>query len=128
MFVADNLLRRTLGANSTTAFILFLCSVIFSCSKKEEKIPADILPKEKMVELMVDVHLAEAQSQAKIGFDNSKTIKQAYYKFIFNKYQISYSQFAKSFDYYSAHPEVFSEIYDNVITELSKKQAESSKK
>lgn len=113
-----------------SAAVFFLCVSVFllSCSKKEEQIPAGIIPKEKMVQVMVDVHLAEARLQMNMAIDNSFVTKQSYYKFIFQKYKISYADLSTSYNYYSAHPEVFSKIYDEVITELSKKQAEASKK
>ena len=72
---------------------------------------------------MVDIHLAEARSQFNVPFDHPGNIKQEYYKYIFIKYKISYGQLMKSWTYYSAHPEMLSKVYDEVITELSKKQA-----
>ena len=107
--------------------VLMLCVLIFGCSKKEEKIPPDIIQKDIMVRVMTDMHLAESHAQFSSAYDNSKNTKQSYYKFIFDKYKISYEQFMKSWKYYTAHPEIFSKIYDEVITELSKKQAEASK-
>lgn len=113
---------------SAAVFFLCLSFFLFSCSKKEEQIPAAIIPKEKMVQVMVDVHLAEARLQMNMAIDNNFITKQSYYKFIFQKYNITYADLTVSYNYYSAHPEVFSKIYDEVITELSKKQAEASKK
>lgn len=107
--------------------VLFVFLFFFSCSKKEEKIPAGIISKEKMVQLLVDYHLAEAQTQFHSTTDDAKTLKQSYYKFIFAKHKTDYNKLKKSFDFYSSHPEIFSKIYDDVITELSKKQAEASK-
>ena len=104
--------------------IFFSFNLFFiSCSKKEEKIPADIIPREKTVQVMVDIHLAEARSQFNVPFDNSGNVKQVYYKYIFEKHKISYSQLMKSWIYYSGHPGILSKVYDEVITELSKKQA-----
>jgi hypothetical protein len=106
---------------------LCLCSITFiSCSKKEEKIPEGIIPKDTMVQVMVDVHLAEARSQFSTPFDNSKNAKQSYYKFIFKKYNLTYQQLIKSWEFYAAHPDIFSKVYEDVITELSKKQAEEN--
>ncbi len=81
-----------------------------------------------MVQLLVDYHLAESQTQLRSTVEDSKTLQHSYYKFIFTKYKTNFTQFKKSFDFYSSHPEIFSKIYDEVITELSKKQAEASKK
>ncbi|MEO5569290.1 MAG: DUF4296 domain-containing protein [Bacteroidia bacterium] len=106
------------------SFILLLIGLFFfSCSKKQEKIPGDIIPKAKMVQVMVDIHLAEAHSQFSAAFDNSANVKQTYYKFILNKYKISYNQLMNSWKFYAEHPEIFSQVYDEVITELSKRQA-----
>ena len=80
-----------------------------------------------MVQLLVDYHLSEAQIQFNTMTDDGKSLKQSYYKFIFSKHKTNYAQLKKSFDFYSSHPEIFLKIYDEVIIELSKKQAESSK-
>ena len=85
-----------------------------------------IIPKDTMVQVMVDIHLAEAQSQFNMPFDHSKNIKQSYYKFIFKKYNLTYQQMIESWEFYVAHPDIFSKVYEDVITELSKKQAEDN--
>src|SRR4051812_29364775 len=97
-------------------FISFFC--VCSCSKKEEKIPKNIISKQKMTEILIDIHLAEAQTQLASRTDNSKSVKQSYYKYIFQKHKISYDQLAKSYQFYAAHPDIFSKIYDDVITGL----------
>lgn len=104
--------------------LFFFSFMLTSCSKREEKIPADIISKDKMVQVMVDIHIAESRSQIGVPFNDIKTQKQSYYKFVFEKHKISYTLLKKSFDYYTARPEIFSKIYDEVITELSKRQAE----
>ena len=117
---------------STKLFLATLClgSILISCSKKEEKIPENILPKDKMIRLMVDVHIAEATIQSRnLGInDSTKTIAAGYYKNIFEKNRISEQQFRESFLYYSHHLEIFNKIYEEVINELSKKQALITKK
>lgn len=126
MNVKRFLTQKSKDAIKYFVFLCFCC-VLFSCSKKEEKIPAGIISEDLMVQVMVDVHLAESRSQYNSSFDDAKKIKQGYYKFIFNKYKITSEQLFKSWTFYAAHPEIFSAVYDEVITELSKKQAETSK-
>ena len=108
------------------AAILFSAFLISSCAKKQIIIPPDIIPKEKMVELLVDFHLAESLAQSQVMFDDAKKLKQEYYKFIFEKHQVDYIEFKKSIAFYSANPALFTEIYESAVTELSKKQAETS--
>jgi hypothetical protein len=121
------LTERRKGAEKVFTSVCLMALMFFSCSKREEKIPPDIISKEKMTEILIDVHLAEVKWQINAPSDNAPGGKQSYYKYIFNKHHISYDQLIKSYKYYSAHPEVFSKIYDDVITGLSKKEAELAK-
>ncbi len=108
---------------------LCLCCILISCSKKEEKIPENIVPKDKMIQVMVDVHLAEAKIQSNnLNLtDSTKTIAAGYYKNLFEKSKISEQQFRESFLYYSHHLDLMNKIYEEVINELSKKQAITTK-
>jgi len=106
---------------------LLFCLFFISCSKKEEKIPAGIIPKDTMVQVMVDIHLADSHAQFNTAFDNKKNLKQGYYKFIFKKYKITSARLMKSWTFYVSHPDIFSKVYEDVITELSKKHAEAAK-
>lgn len=99
-----------------------------SCSKPQAKIPAEVLPRPRMVELLVEFHLAQAQAQLKASVDNLDQLKSAYYRFIFDKHSLDYPDCKRSFEFYSSHPDLFYSVYDEVITELSKKQAEAAKK
>jgi hypothetical protein len=108
-----------------TAFLF--CVFLISCSKKEEKIPAGIISRDTMVQVMVDLHIAEAHAQFNTAFDDKKSLKQAYYKFVFKKYKINADVLMKSWAFYASHPEILSKIYEDVITGLSKKQAEKAK-
>ena len=107
---------------------LFLLLVFLSCSQIEDKIPSGVISKDKMVQLLVDYHLTGVQLDIHSLTDDTESLKQSYYKYAFSKYKTNYPQLKKSFDFYFAHPEIFAKIYDEVITELSKKQAEVSKK
>lgn len=105
---------------------LCLCGFLFSsCSRKEEKIPDDILKKEIMVPLLADIHIAEAAAviNSSAYESSKKDIKSAYHS-VFSKYSITENDFRRSMDYYTMHPELLDKIYEEVITELSKKQAD----
>ncbi|MEP7170406.1 MAG: DUF4296 domain-containing protein [Bacteroidota bacterium] len=78
-------MNRPKGASHFPAMVFIGCLVLLACSKKEIKIPDTVIPKEKMVQVMVDIHLAEAHSQFNVPFDNTTNVKQAYYQFIFKK-------------------------------------------
>ncbi len=111
---------------------LFLCTMLLACSHKQaESIPSTILPKEKMAQVLVDVHLLEAMMNTnaltpeKISSDNA-TILPAID--VFKKNNISKKEYDDSFDFYTKHPELLSEIYQLVLNDLSKMQAEMMNK
>lgn len=105
---------------------IILCSLLFSCAEEVQKtIPKDVFSKEKMAAVLLDMHLMEANmslnaynlsipanNKIVIGFD------------VFQKHKITKKQYNESFEYYSLNPEQLTEVYQLVLEELSKMQAE----
>ena len=74
-----------------------------------------------MVSIMKDVHLAEAELSAKSAdMINNPLADTISYTDIFKKNKIQKWQYDSSLMYYSLHPEMLNEIYDEVINELEK--------
>lgn len=105
--------------------ILFSIALLLGCHKGEGKIPEDILPKNKMVAVLVDVHLARAAFDFSVIQGDSIT-RTAYYDYIYKIHNVSKKNFTKSFSYYTEHFELMEKVYQEVIIELSKKQAEKT--
>ncbi len=110
----------------TSIFLFLLCSLLFSCSGNGEvKIPGDILPKEKMAEVMVDIHLLEATMNVsisatdKVGVNENQTIVD-----IFNKHNVTRKQYEESYTFYTRNPELLGQVYQLVLNDLSKMQAQ----
>lgn len=122
-------LHDMFGSRSTFALATILLAVILftSCSSKKAEIPEGIIPKEKMIAIMIDVQEAESKIQANdlSKNDSTRAIAYGYYNFIFKKHQTNSSAFKNSINYYVSHLDLFNKMYDEVITGLSKKQAES---
>jgi len=100
-----------------------------SCGINTEKIPSDILPQKKMIVILTDVQIAEAALQIRNTTlaDSIINFELSQYKFIFKKNNVSAAVFKKSFYYYTDRPEIMMEMYKEVISALSKKQAEAVK-
>ena len=110
-------------------FVIFL-SIMISCGKRnKEEIPEGILSRKKMVEVLVDVQIAEAAIQMRNNTPSTgvDTMALAEYKYVFKKHSINDSIFRKNFYYYSSQPELMAAMYTEVITSLSKQQAISAK-
>ncbi len=97
-----------------------------ACGGKEQvEIPSTILPKEKMAAILVDIHLIEAAmnlnvmnpENASIPNNSSPTID------VLKKNHITKAQYEESFLFYTQHPTLLGEIYQEVLNELSKMQA-----
>lgn len=114
-------------------YIFPICSLslmLVSCRyEAEEKIPVGILPQEKMAEILVEKHIREAAynlhraNESFVDYGDSASISAI----LVNK-NVRKDDFETSMKYFVEHPKLLNEIYDEVINELSRKQAKSSLK
>lgn len=72
--------------------------------------PLGVMSKDLMEDVLFEIHITE---NAIIVTNNKITDeeKQRYYESIFNKYGISKSEFDKSLEWYSKHPDKYEDIY-----------------
>lgn len=105
-------------------FIAFLVTLI-SCKAKEEKIPADILPQEQMVKIMIDIQLMEGAFATKnIPHDTAIFLYQQYEKDLFRKHNIADSTYRKSFSYYTSRPQLMDKMYEMIVDSLSLREGQ----
>jgi hypothetical protein len=130
-------------------FLIFSLLFLFSCGHgKDQKIkePDDLIPEEKMVLVLADVHLLEASLAVRstnpvpvrmrlpqqflhdsvpppIQPIGEKKNPLPYYD-IFKKNGVTKKQYEESMMWYSANPEKLNALYDEVIIELTKRQTE----
>jgi len=88
-----------------------------------------MIPKQEMIQILVDVELAESaivieQSRNK----NIDIFSTYYYDSVFKKYKISRKQFEENLKYYAKKDDDFNEMYIQVINILSRKQSEVMQK
>lgn len=99
---------------------LFFCALLFltACGGSDQ-VPSGILPKDRMTAVLVQVHIIDGKMY------NISQIPDTLYKHgtghylaMFKKYGTDTAQFAKSFKYYTGHPEKLDEIYDDVVKRM----------
>ncbi len=125
--------------------ILFL----FSCSQPNKQIvkePDDLIPQEKMANILAEVHLLEAtlgirsspmpqmRSHLPMEFShdsisiaiaaNPENKKPLPYYDIFKRLGVTEKQYEESMAWYSSDPEKLNDLYDAVIVELTKRQTQ----
>ncbi len=108
----------------TSIILLFLFNSCTSFFTEENK---NIIEHDTLVMILADIQIADILLIQNRKFDrnlNDTTGKKSYYNFIFKKYNINEFRFVKTIEYYGQNTKEYSEVYTNVIDELSKRRAE----
>lgn len=104
---------------------LLLILSLLSCSKKEEKIPDNVVKPEQMTGLLVDMQLVEATLlHVQQSNQNASRYKKKLIDLVFEKHNISKAKYDSSLTYYTTkNIKALDKIYADVITELSQQQS-----
>lgn len=96
---------------------MLLLFVGFACNRQE--IPEGILSEDKIVEVLIDIHLAEGLvSSFPIHYDSSRVLYPYFENEVFLKHDIADSVFRKSLEYYMLDIKTMDRIYAQTIDSL----------
>ncbi|MGY6545027.1 DUF4296 domain-containing protein [Arthrospiribacter ruber] len=99
----------------TVSFLLLF--VLISCGR--ERLPEGVLNEDKMVEVMIDIHLAEGLvSTFPIHYDSSRMLYPMFEKEVFKKHQVPDSVFVKSLEHYMRDARKMDRLYARTIDSL----------
>lgn len=102
------------------AFLFFQLLFFIACSPKNERPPSGILSKDKMIEVLVDVHIIEALPQSHgLNMNQVNRIMAGKYDTVMKKHNTTNDQFDASYQYYIEHPKDLDEIYQEVVSRLT---------
>jgi hypothetical protein len=102
--------------------------LVTSCYKNHKEVsptPEFLISKQQIVEILTNIQLIEGESVLKrdqlkdVRYTESKNTREVYKAF-----GITPNQLVENLDYYQDQPEMMVEIYDEVLANLSKLQAE----
>ena len=98
-----------------------LSVLLLACTTCKTEIPSGILFEREFVNMLKEVHLAEAafELNKSKGTVNAKNTLANSYQSTYKKYDIDTSSFNKSLEYYAKHPEILEEIYSTVLEQLT---------
>ena len=100
--------------------IIALISIFILQSCGKNRPPEDILSEDKMVEILVDIHLAEGLvSTFPIHYDSSRALYPYFELEIFKKHGLPDSVFKKSLEYYMRDVKVMDRVYARTIDSLN---------
>jgi hypothetical protein len=106
---------------------VFLLTGFISCDKLPIEKPENLISEKDMIEMLVDIHIAEATFNH-MRYDSliKKSSSANFYYSILDKYQVPDSVFEKSFVFYASTPKQFEEMYQDVMNKLSETEQEFS--
>lgn len=109
--------------------ILFFSFLAFiSCSKPTVEKPEILVHEDQMIEMLVDIHLAEATFNTRRHRDSlvMKSSSANFYYSILDKYQVPDSVFEQSFVFYASQPRKFEKMYRQAMNKLNEMEQEYS--
>ena len=99
---------------------VFLALVFFAACNKPAEVPSWVIPENKMVSMLVQIHIAEARVSLKnLPADSSNKYFVYLKEKIYAGYKIDSSTFKKSFRYYANDAKQLDKIYASVVDSLS---------
>jgi len=100
-------------------YLLFMLSLILfiACeSKVKYKEPDNLIPREQMIDLLIDMHIASGTTGARDKTDDEK--KRNYMSLVYEKHQIDSARFAESNFYYVSNIDEYESIFKEVKKRL----------
>ncbi len=113
--------RRCVAASRIASFVALL--FVSSCREKVQT----SLPQDQLIDILVDVHIAEAALQG-LRQETRDSLAQLYYGQIYAIHQIEHSQLEQDMRLLREHPKLAMNIYEKVLSGLSKKEINPDKK
>jgi hypothetical protein len=107
--------------------IFVLLAALWSCGEEIPPIPDDVLKQQQMTAVLTDVHLAQAAINIKSQTDSTPNNMNDYIAYILKQHGVGKEDFLRSLKFYSNNPDLLEQVYDSVITGLTRMEAEIEK-
>ena len=130
MKISISFSRKKTTANIRDLFWIIIAITIFTACNETTVIPKKIepdIPQEKMIQILKDVHLAEAVSQSE-RTNVKDSLLAIYYDDIYRIHNITKEDLERNLKLWMSDAEVTDKLYEKVIEELSKEESKYSKK
>lgn len=108
-------------------FFAILVLSLSACSPPPPDPPEGTIPKDSMISLLAEVHVAESRIMLSGEFVNNHQVKSAYMQHVLATFNVDTTRFNQSFSYYTSKPDEFEQMYEDVMEEISKRQAATAK-
>lgn len=106
--------------------ILFVFGTFISCNR--EKLPEGILGKNKMIPILIDIHLSESITNQRFALGLTQdSLPENIYLSICKKHNVDRKILENSLYYYGRNPEKFTKIYNVVVDRLNEMEITAKK-
>ena len=113
-------MQRNSGIIRLACFSFLLLLLLIACGGKKY-----IIPPNKFVDVLVDIHLADGMAIKSVGYSSTHTLDSAsLYEAVFNKHGVNRAMFDSTMSYYSHQPEDFNKLYNKVLARIKIMDAE----
>ena len=104
--------------------VLIACVLLGACTSGND-VPDGLLPREKFVAVLTEAQLIEARRNHELVIEQISDAPVAkYYEDLFRSQGVTEEQFVFTYAYYADHPDEMKPIWEEVLTELSRREAE----
>jgi hypothetical protein len=112
--------------NRYLTFLVIVTAILTgSCNGTQDGASGKIIPEDKMVSLLMDMHLTEAVlTKDDRAPDQKANLALSYYPSVLEKYDVTRAQVDSSVYWYTRHPKIYNRIYEKVVANLEKKLAD----
>jgi len=107
-------------SNKFYILLLIIIGVFLACGEEHSK-PENILEREQIVDIIVELEITQALIKIKFG-NTDLSEKDYFFEEIYQEFHTSEEQINLSLKYYAQYPNILEEIYNEVITKLTAKQ------
>ena len=102
----------------TTLWVLS-CMISMACGGQEEQ-PDDVLSKEQMVAVMIDVQIAQTRvNNLRLKNDSAQKAYDYYQSYLLEEHTVSDSSFYTSLQYYLNRPDELNDIHEAILDSLN---------
>ncbi|MET3540945.1 hypothetical protein ABID22_001659 [Pontibacter aydingkolensis] len=103
-----------------TLFYILFCFSLFACGQKQTKVPDNLLSRDKMVQVLADIHIAESQVESKVIYPDTALMSFNFReKEIFEEHGVTEQEFRSTYQYYLDNLKQMDELYEIIVDTLS---------
>lgn len=99
---------------------------MLSCQQQTDDKPANMIPQQKMVRILADIHTTEALIERNVSYpDTALVIYADEHAEILKKHGVEKQAFETTYRYYLTHLEEMDKLYEIVVDTLSVRESQA---